>query len=429
LLFTMGAAVVTGVLSGGMPAWSVLRLQLTDFLNTHGARGWSAKHSRMQSALIAAQTAMVVVLLAGAGLLMRSYINVVSVDTGFSQSTITMDVSVGCDYTKPEQCAAFDRRLFARLRALPGVQAVGSVSSLPLSNSEGLTFTRVEGQTNRKDELIETRSVTPGYLEAMQIPVIAGRAFTQADNDSSKTAIVNEAFVRSYFGNRSPLGAHISTDDKHEKWATIVGVIGDVRHTSLEEDPQPQVYVPDARMDFSGAYLAVRSTLPPETTEAEIRAVAQELGPEVAVSSLGTMGDMISQASARRRFQTSLLTAFAGIALLLALVGLYGLMAYSVNRRTREVGIRMALGAQRGDVLLMVLKNAGLLLGIGVALGLACAWMATRAIRSFLFGVSAHDPLTIVSVSALLMLCGLLAAFVPARRAASMDPTQALRTE
>lgn len=429
LLFTVAAAVITGVLSGGLPALSVLRMQLTEFLKTQGAQGGSAKHSRVQSALIMAQTAMVVVLLTGAGLLIRSYINVVSVHTGFSPSTVTMNLALGRGYSKPEQCAAFNQRLFARLRALPGVQAVGSVSNLPLSNSEGMTFTRVEGQADLKDQLVESRSVTPGYLEAMQIPVIAGRAFTQADNDPANVAIVNEAFARVYFGRRSPLGAHISTDDNHQKWPTIVGVIADVRHTSLEEVPQPQVYVPDTRMDFEDAYVALRSTLPAATTEAEIRVAVQELDPQVTVSGLGTMGDLISQASARRRFQTSLLTAFAGIALLLGLVGLYGLMAYSVNRRTREVGVRMALGAQRSDVLLLVLKNAGFLVGAGLGLGLIAAWIATRFLRSFLFGVSPHDPFTIAAVCVLLLICGLSAAFVPARRAASTEPMQALRSE
>jgi ABC-type antimicrobial peptide transport system permease subunit len=184
-----------------------------------------------------------------------------------------------------------------------------------------------------------------------------------------------------------------------------------------------------AGYDFGDRYFAVRSTQPQSMVAAEIRSTLQSIDPSLAPTDVQTMGELVSKASARRRFQTSLLTAFAAIALLLALVGLYGLMAYSVNRRTREVGIRMALGAQRSDVLLLILKNAGVLVGTGLAAGLVFAWIATRAIRSFLFGVSEHDPATTVVVSTLLVVCALLAAFLPARRAASTDPMQALRTE
>jgi putative ABC transport system permease protein len=182
-------------------------------------------------------------------------------------------------------------------------------------------------------------------------------------------------------------------------------------------------------MEFGGGYIAVRSTLPPNSLAASIRSTLHSIDPSLAVSDIQTMADLESEASAQRRFQTSLLTVFAAIALFLALVGLYGLMAYSVSRRTREVGIRMALGAQRANVVLLVLKKAAMLLGIGLACGLAASWFATRAIQSFLFGVSQHDPITVASVCALLAVCGLLAAAIPARRAASIDPTQALRSE
>jgi putative ABC transport system permease protein len=368
------------------------------------------------------------VLLAGAGLLIRSYINVESVDTGFSQSTVATSIQLDARYSQPEQHTGFYRSLIAKLRALPGVKAVGGINALPLSNSETFRLFQVDGYANEKDQLVQGRWVTPDYFSAMAIPLVAGRFFT--NDDTSRTedlAIVNQAFAKKYFADRNPIGGRVNTDDHHVKWSTVVGVVGDVRHTSLEEAPAPQIYNPAAAAD--GGYIAVRSVLPPNVLAAEIRSTLHSIDPNLAADDIQTMGDLVSEASARRRFQTSLLTVFAAIALFLALVGLYGLMAYSVSRRTREVGIRMALGAQRADVMLLVLKKAALLLGLGLVAGLAGSWFATRAIQSLLYGVGDHDPITIVSVCALLAVCGMIAALIPARRAASIDPVQALRTE
>jgi predicted permease len=427
LLFATGTALITSVFMGLLPAASVVRIELTEFLRTHAVQGRSAGHSRIQSLLIVGQTALVVVLLAGAGLLIRSYINVVNVDTGFSQATVTFHLSLDDRYKPGPPQAAFSRNFIARLSELPGVQAMGAVNNLPLTNSESLTILWVDGYPNKEYQQSEGRMITPQYFSAMNIPLIAGRSFTDADTTGNRPTIINKKFEDTYFPDRNPIGRRISTDEKHEHWATIVGVVADVRHTSLEEEPQPQMY--NAAYDFSDAYFTVRSTQPPSIVASEIRSTLKSIDPSLAVTDLHTMGDLVSQASARRRFQTSLLTAFAGIALVLALVGLYGLMTYSVNRRTREVGIRMALGAQRIDVLLLMLRSAGVLVGAGLAVGLIAAWIATRFLQSFLFGVSGHDPATIVAVSTLLLTCGLVAAFVPARRAASTEPMQALRTE
>jgi ABC-type antimicrobial peptide transport system permease subunit len=205
--------------------------------------------------------------------------------------------------------------------------------------------------------------------------------------------------------------------------------VGDVRHSSLEAAPQPQVYLPFAEGDGWGAFIVAGSALPSQAVISSIRATLKSIDPNLAVGDIHTMGELVSEASARRRFQTSLFTVFAAIALLLALVGLYGLMAYSVSRRTREVGIRMALGAQRADVVLLILKKAAFLIGLGLISGLGCAWIATRALKAFLFGVSEHDPATVLLVCGMLVVCGMLAALVPARRAAAIDPMKALRTE
>jgi predicted permease len=279
----------------------------------------------------------------------------------------------------------------------------------------------------QKSQLAEARWATPNYFSAMSIPLIAGRLFTVNEKPESHTIIINESFTRKYFAGRNPIGGRVSRQDDPTRWSTVVGVIGDVRHTSLEEPAEPQIYNPD--MEFGGGYIAVRSSLPAKPLAATIRTILHSLDPNVAAGDIQSMGDLESAASAQRRFQTSLLTVFASIALFLALVGLYGLIAYSVSRRTREVGIRMALGAQRADVMLLVLEKAALLLALGLVSGLVASWFATRAVQAFLFGVGRHDPITILSVCALLAVSGLIAAFIPARRAASIDPMQALRTE
>jgi putative ABC transport system permease protein len=292
------------------------------------------------------------------------------VDTGFSQLTVTTSIQLDARYKQPQRSAEFYRNLFAKLSALPGVKAVGGINALPLSNSETFRLFQVDGYANEKDQLVQGRWVTPEYFSAMGIPLIAGRLFTNEDNSRTEDlAIVNQAFAKKYFANRNPIGGRVNTDDHHVHWSTVVGVIGDIRHTSLEEAPAPQIYNPVAAAE--DGYIAVRSVLPPKDLATAIRSTLHSIDPNLAAGDIQTMGQLASEASARRRFQTSLLTVFAAIALFLALVGLYGLMAYSVSRRTREVGIRMALGAQRSDVLLLVLKKAAWLLGIGLICGLA----------------------------------------------------------
>ena len=428
-LVAIVGSLLTSLLAGLMPAIGASRMELTEFLKSQAMRGRSAGHSRLQSALIIAQTAMVVVLLAGAGLLIRSYINVESVDTGFSRSVVTFHVSLDQRYSKPEQHVVFYKELMAKLEALPGVQAAGSVNDLPLTNSESVDFIWVDGIDNKDYQQTEGRVVTPHYFAAMNIPLIAGRYFMDADASAMTNwpVIINQKFAETFFPNRNPIGGRITGDLKLARWWTVVGVVADVRHTSLEEEPQPQMY--HASYDSGDASVAVRSALPSATVANEIRATLKSIDPNIVATDLQTMGDLVSIATARRRFQTSLLTVFAGIALLMALVGLSGLMKFSVNRRTHEVGIRMALGAARRDVLLLILRYASVLVVFGLGLGLACTWIATRLLKSFLFGVGQHDPLIVLTVSVLLVVCGIMAAFVPALRAASIDPMQALRTE
>jgi predicted permease len=429
LLFTVSMSLLTSVLAGILPALTVSRVRINGFLASSGGGDAAGKHSRSQSALIVVEAALVVVLLAGAGLFIRSYLNVESVVTGFSPSTVTMNVGLDERYGTPQQQGAFFRNLIGKLGSLPGIDAVGAVNYLPLSHGESMGFFWVDGFANQKDQLAEGRTVTPDYFRAMKIPLLAGRFFTEDDVSSpARPTIVNQQFANMYFADRNPIGGRLSTDEKdHSHWSTVIGVVADVRHLTLEEARQPQMYSPG--YEFGGAYIAVRSMRPSSAVASEMQRTLKNIDPNLARGDVHTMGDLMSEATARRRFQTTLLGVFAAIALLLALVGLYGLMAYSVSCRTRELGIRMALGAQRTNVTMLVLKKAGFLLGLGLVSGLVCTWVATRTIKAFLFGVDAHDPATILLVCGLLAVCGFIAALIPARRAASIDPMQALRTE
>ncbi|HEY1646510.1 MAG TPA: ABC transporter permease [Terracidiphilus sp.] len=428
LLFTVIVSVLTSMLAGILPALAVSRVNLTNFLAAGHGRGTAGSHSRVQGALIVAETALVVVLLSGAGLLIRSYINVESVDTGFSQSTVSMNIALDSHYRQLPLRQAFFSNLIGKVAALPGIRAVGAVSKLPLSNTEALTMFWVDGYPNERDQMAEWRFATPEYFSAMKIPLVGGRFFTNDDRPgNSPVAMVNQSFALKYFADRNPIGGQIGYSQHSRR--TVVGVVGDVRHSSLEAVPQPQVYLPFTEGDARGASIVASSTLPPQPVAAAIRATLKTIDPNLAVADVHTMGELESEASARRRFQTTLLALFAGAALLLALAGIYGLMSYSVSRREREVGIRMALGAQRADVMLLVIRSAAGLMGLGLAAGLGCAWFTERTIKAFLFEVGAHDPMTLLIVCLLLAVCGLIAAIVPARRAASVDPMRALRAE
>ncbi len=426
LLFCMALSILTSVLFGSLPALAASRLNLTEFLKSGGSRGAVGSHTRLHDGLIVAEIGLVVVLLAGAGLLLRSYVNVMSVNTGFAQSTVSLRIDLNDRY-KPQQRTAFFQDLIAKIGSLPGVKEVGAIDGLPLTLYENFTVFWVDGYANQKDQLLSVNEASSRYFSAMSTPLIQGRFLTDdASAGERQSIIVNQAFADAYFSGRNPIGRQISLHFPHPSRYTVVGVVANQR-SNLEEAAVPQVYHPLGGEPT--AFIAIRSALPPKEVASGVRTILRTVDPNLVFSDFHTMGELISEAAARRRFQTTLLTAFAGMATLLGMVGIYGLLAYSVKQRTAEIGVRIALGASQGHVLRMILRRGLQLTLVGLLLGLAGALALTRVLASSLFGVSALDPITFAAVPALLLLVTIAACFAPARRAAKVDPMRTLRYE
>ncbi|HEX4020402.1 MAG TPA: ABC transporter permease [Acidobacteriaceae bacterium] len=431
LLFTVALSLLTSILFGMLPALSASRINLVEFLKSGGSRGQVRSSNPLHNGLIVAEIGFVVVLLAGAGLLLRSYIHVESIRTGFSQSTVGMNIHLDSRYRQPQfpqRSRIFFQDLIGKLSAIPGIQAVGAVDGLPLSGEEDITFFWVDGYANQKNQWVEMRGATPHYFSAMGTPLMEGRFFTEDDASTHpRVVIINEAFAKAYFHGRDPIGQRVRVGAADHPWVTVVGVIGDVRLAHLEEAAAPQVYDPFDGED--SASIAVRSTLPPQVVTAAVRSTLKTIDPNLAMTDIHTMGELVSEATARRRFQTTLLTVFAAMALLLVLVGFYGLLAYSVKQRTAEIGLRIALGAPRARVLGMILRQGLQLVLAGLLFGLAGAVVLTRVLTSSLYGVQVLDPVTFLVVPILLLLVTLAASLIPGWKAAGVDPAIALRSE
>jgi predicted permease len=434
--FVLLVTMLTSVLFGMLPSLSSTRINLAEFLKSTGMRGVLGDRRRVRHGLAVAQIALLVVLLTGTGLLVRSYANVLSVPTGFSAATVTANVQMSSQYGNAHKRRAFFGSLIDRLKSNHSVQAVGVVNALPLSKSESLSTLFVEGYPNTKPQVVEERGVTQGYLSAMQTPLIEGRDISDDDAAEHRpVAVVNQAFAEKYFANKDPIGRRIRAgEDESEPWITVVGVVKDVRYMSLEAAPVPQVYRSFWQVEWPesatvGAYVAVRSSLPRDAVVAEIRAAVKGVDPTLAAADVHTMSELVSSVTARRRFQTTLLTVFSLAAMLLAMVGLYGLMAYSVRQRTREIGIRVVLGSSKGRVMQLILREGLRLLGIGLVIGLALTLLSTRLLAGFLYGVPALDPVTFLSVPMLLLAATIAACLIPSFRAAAIDPINALRHE
>ncbi|HEY0511742.1 MAG TPA: ABC transporter permease [Thermoanaerobaculia bacterium] len=439
LLFTLGVTLLTGALAGLAPALQMTRPDLAESLRD-GTRAGSgtSRGGRTRRVLVVLETAVAVLLVAGAGLLVRSFARLTAVDPGFcAEGVLTLQVILPeAKYGDGPRQTAFTSALLEKLRALPGVTSAGMISSLPLGGEEEIEALLIEGQPRPKPSetpLADYRQVSPGYFETLVIRRIAGRAI--AESDAVKTplvAVVGETLARTYWPGADPLGKRFSTGGfggPAQPWITVVGVVRDVRQTGLQIDPRPQVYVPQAQRPTTYQSFVLRTQGDPKAVTAAARSAVYAVDRDQPVSEVRPMAEILSQSVAGRRFNMVLLGMFAVLALVLAAVGIYGVTAYSVAQRTREMGLRMALGAQRGTVLALVLREAGSLALAGLAAGLVLAFAATRVMASLLFGVAATDAVTFGSVTAALALVSLFAAWVPGRRATQVDPMVALRAD
>jgi predicted permease len=440
LAFTLIASVVTGVVFGLAPAWQSLRVDLNSALK-EGGRGSVAESGqrRLSSLLVITEMAMAMVLLIGAGLLLRSFAHLLDVKPGFTtENLLTMQIGLpNVAYQQPEKRAAFFQQLEASLRGAPEVASVGLVTRLPLmSTMNNITsYLAIEGREVPAGERpeIDFRRASTGYFQTMGIPLLAGRVVTEQDvTNGSRFVLINEAMANRFWPGEDPVGKRISTmvsSGQQIPWQTIVGVVGNVRHLGLDVEPRPEIYYHTNTSPPFGPVVVIRTTSDPARLISIARAKVRELDRDVPISNVNTMEQLVAQSVAQRRFGMFLLGTFALLALLLAAIGIYGVVSYSVTQRTQEIGVRMALGASATDVLKMVLRNGMSLALIGVGLGLAGAFGLTRLMSRLLFEVTPTDVTTFALVSVGLISVALLACYLPARRAMKVDPLEALRYE
>lgn len=431
LVFTLVAAVATGLLFGIVPALQVSRWDVHESLK-EASRGSSegGRGAWIRSTLVVSEVALACVLLVGAGLLIRSFLRLLEVDPGFRpEQTASWRVEPGGRYETSEQRLALFDQLVRKVEANAGVESVGLTDSLPLGRNRNWGV-RAKGQANTPENWQGAfpHMVDPGYIRTMRIPLRAGREFTEHDTaDSQKVLIINETMARRLWPDRDPLG-QIALNGRNE-WQ-VVGVVGDVRHGSLEQKANLEMYFPIRQQnDWSAMDMVVRAKLPIQSVVSSVRSALQSVDPNLPNSEFQTLDQLVDQAVSPRRFVTVVLGGFSFLALILASLGIYGVISYSVNQRTNEIGIRIALGAKMLAVLKLIIGQGVKLVTIGLGIGLGAAFALTRVLSSLLFGVGATDPLTFIGIAVLLTSVALLACYIPARRATKVDPMVALREE
>jgi putative ABC transport system permease protein len=434
LAFAAAATVVTTILFGIAPALRASRVDASDALKSGSRNGMAPERALAQRTLVVMQVALCMVLLAGAGLLLKSFRRVLDVNPGFrTESLVTMRVELPSSYKTLPAVTGFYRRLSERMTAVPGISATTIVNRLPISGGEGNGDITIEGRPSGDGELGGStfRHVMPNYFAVMGIPVVRGRVFEDRDDPSAgRIAIINAGFARRFWPNEDPIGHRIKIGPRDSAtWLTIVGVVGDVRQAGLDTDPSFSTYEPITVVPSSRFDVAARTAADPTSVIASMRGELHALEPGLLIDHTETMSQRIEDSVAPRRLNLVLFVVFAGLALLLAAIGLYGVAAYAASQRTQEFGIRMALGAQRGDVLRIVLGQGIKLALIGIAIGIAAALGLARLMTGLLFGVEPADPATLTAVAVLLSIVMLLACWLPAHRATRIVPIDALRSE
>jgi len=442
LFFTLAVSLVTGLLFGIVPALRTAKLDLRETLN-ESSRGSTAGpgHHRIRGALVAGEIAMAMLLLVGAGLLLRSFSRLQDIPPGFqADHLLVADLPLSLTaYAKPEQRFQFFDRIVERVKSLPGVRSAGAASFLPVSGGGGLLHFNIYGRPPKSPhDYIATgyRTTTPNYFETLGMPLAEGRFFTAADTEKAPAVVViNATMAKTYFPGETPLGKRLqvgATPESDVPWMEVVGVVGDVRQ-GLDLDPKAEMYLPyrqaDQVLPVFQLSIVLRTATDPLLQASALRSALAEIDPNQPLVRVRTMEENMAATVAQPRFRTWLIGIFAGLALILAGVGVYGVMSYTVTQRTSEIGIRVTLGAQPEDVFRIVVGEGLRLALTGVGAGLLGALALTRLLRSFLYGVSAYDPLTFVGVALILTLVAVAASFFPARRATLVDPMVALRYE
>jgi putative ABC transport system permease protein len=437
--FTLGVSLLTGLIFGLAPAFHSSKTELVETLK-EGGRGTSegARRNRVRNVLVVSELAIAVVLLVFAGLLIQSLWRLQKVNSGLQpENVLTFNVVLPEIKYKAEKQSQFFIDLKQRLQTTPGVVATSMIYPLPLSDERFVISFEIDGRPMAPKDHPSADFFTAGvdYFKTMGIPITKGRDFNDHDkHGSTPVVIVTEKFARDFFPNEEAVGKRIrpgigTFEDEDTPWREIVGVVGDVRNRGLDTPPPPAYYVPQTQVPFSQLVGVIKTSNDPRSL---ISAVTKEVGAmdqDVPLFAVKTMDEYMSTSVAGPRFSTTLLSIFAAVALVLTIVGLYGVMSYSVAQRTNEIGIRLALGAQSRDVLLMIVKQGGMLIVLGLVIGMAGAYVVTRLITSWLFEVKAKDPFTFAAVAVLLAIVGLLACYIPALRATKVDPMDALRCE
>jgi len=440
LIFSIVVMLVTTILFGLAPAFASSRTDLNEALREGGVKmAGGGRGNRLRQVVVVAEVAITLVLLIGAGLIFRTFMNLTQVDLGFNpQNVLTMQLNVhGPKYAKVEQRRDFYSQFVERMQAQPGVVAAGVILIRPLEGPIGWDMPYItEGQSAedaKKNPITNYEVVTPGYFRAMGIPLVSGRELTEEDKDGTPpVAIINETMAKRLFqGNTDPVGQRIKldpSDDSEAPWRTIVGVVRDVRYRQLGS-ARPDIYLSHKQAPQRIKYLVIRTSSDPMALVPVVRRELSAVDPNLSVTGFMTGEQLVSRAIARARFNTLLLACLGCVAALLALTGIYGIVGYMVSLRTREIGIRMALGARKRDAFKLIITQGMKLVFVGVALGVVIAFAATRLISTLLFGVSATDPLTFAGISLLLVAVALIACLFPTRKATKVDPMIVLRYE